>query len=143
MRCMLKSKIHRATLTGADLNYVGSISIPPELMRLADIVENEKVLVANLANGNRFETYAIPGEPDQILLNGAAAHLGKAGDLVIIMAWSWMDDSAIVPPQIVHVDGQNRPKSVYAQNSSGSDLNQGVTSESVLGNQPPTDSGRA
>ena len=74
-RRMMKSKIHRATVTGADLHYVGSISLDPELMRLSDIREHEQVAILDIDNGARFETYAILGEPGEVCLNGAAARL--------------------------------------------------------------------
>ena len=84
---MLNGKIHRARVTDADLNYVGSISIDPILMKAADIVPNEQVAVYNLMNGARFETYAIEGSEGQICLNGAAARLAQVGDLVIIVTY--------------------------------------------------------
>lgn len=92
---ILKSKIHRVTVTRANLNYIGSITIDRELMRAAGIFEGEKVSVVNITNGSRVETYAIAGEEGkgQIELNGAAAHLFSEGDLVIIMSY------AIVTPQ--------------------------------------------
>jgi aspartate 1-decarboxylase len=82
-RTMMKSKIHRATVTGADLNYVGSISLDPELMAMADIREWEQVHVLDVDNGARFETYAIPGGPGEVTLNGAAARLVHTGDRLI------------------------------------------------------------
>ncbi len=111
LRTMLKSKIHRASITEADLDYVGSISIDPDLMARADLVEFEKVLVANLANGARFETYAIAGRPGRICLNGAAARLGAAGDRIIVMAFAQVDDAeraAGFAPRVGHVDEKNR-----------------------------------
>jgi aspartate 1-decarboxylase len=80
-RRMVNGKVHRARVTDADLNYVGSISIDPILMKAADIVPNEQVSVYNLMNGARFETYAIEGDDGQICLNGAAARLAQVGDL--------------------------------------------------------------
>ncbi len=111
-----KSKIHRATVTGADLNYVGSITIPADLMSQADLVEYEKVQVANISNGERFETYVIKGEADsgEILLNGAAARRGEVGDMVIIIAYGLLEKSEgrDFKPAIVHVDANNKAVSV-------------------------------
>ena len=85
---MMKSKIHRATVTGADLNYVGSISLDTELMALADILPYEQVAVLDIDNGARFETYAIEGERGQVCLNGAAARLVAPGDKVIVISYA-------------------------------------------------------
>jgi aspartate 1-decarboxylase len=108
---MLNGKIHRATVTDADLNYVGSISIDPLLLKAADIVPNEQVSVLNLMNGARFETYAIEGTEGQICLNGAAARLAQVGDLVIILTYVEVDDTALADhqPRVVIVDEDNRP----------------------------------
>ena len=84
-RIMMKSKIHRATITGADLNYIGSITLDPRLMELADIREHEQVHVLDIDNGARFETYVIPGGPGDVILNGAAARLVHPGDKVIVI----------------------------------------------------------
>lgn len=108
-----KSKIHRATITDASLNYVGSITIDGDLMRAADLVPFEKVQVANISNGERFETYVIEGEAGSgtIGLNGAAARKGSIGDLVIIIAYGHMDkaEASGFKPSIVLVDENNRP----------------------------------
>ena len=90
---ILKSKLHRAHVTDASLDYEGSLTIASDLMDVVDMVPHEKILVSNLANGNRFETYAIPGPSGSgsIILNGATAHLGKPGDLLTIMSFAWMD----------------------------------------------------
>jgi len=110
---MLKSKLHRAVVTGCMVDYEGSIEIDTSLMKAVGIVPYEKVLVANLANGNRFETYAIPGKKDSgtIALNGAAALLGKKGDLVIILSFMLMpvSKSAKHHPRILVLDKNNRP----------------------------------
>lgn len=105
-----KSKIHRATVTYANLDYVGSITIDYDLMKAADLVEYEKVQVANISNGNRFETYVIKGEAGSgtIGLNGAAARLGGVGDLVIIIAYGHIDKSETISPAIVIVDKNNK-----------------------------------
>ena len=109
-RRMMKSKIHRATVTGANLNYVGSVSIDTELMALADIVPYEQVAVLDIDNGARFETYAIAGERGQICLNGAAARLVAPGDKVIIITYADYDREELDHhiPRVVHVDGRNR-----------------------------------
>ncbi len=106
---MLKSKIHRATVTDADLNYEGSISLDPKLVAAADLVEFEKVDVYNITNGNRFHTYVIFGGEGEVCLNGAAAHLATTGDLVIIASYVEVDDEEIEShrPKIVHVDAKN------------------------------------
>jgi aspartate 1-decarboxylase len=108
---MMKSKIHRARVTGADLNYVGSISLDPGLMELADILEWEKVAVLDIDNGARFETYAIVGGPGEVTLNGAAARLVQPGDRVIVITYGDYEDAELegFAPIIVHVDDRNRP----------------------------------
>ena len=110
-RRMMKSKIHRATVTGADLHYVGSISLDPSLMELADIREWEQVAVLDIDNGARFETYAIVGEPGEVCLNGAAARLVQPGDRVIVITYGVYDEAELAEyaPRIVHVDEANRP----------------------------------
>lgn len=111
LRTMMKSKIHRATVVGADLNYVGSITLDPRLMELADIRENEQVHVLDIDNGERFETYAIPGHAGDVVLNGAAARLVHTGDRVIVITYADYDDEELedYEPRIVHVDSRNRP----------------------------------
>lgn len=110
-RRMLKSKIHRATVTGADVDYVGSISLDTELMKRSDIVEWEQVAVLDIDNGVRLETYAIAGGPGQVQLNGAAARLVDPGHLVIVVAYADIDDDELegFTPRIVQVDPDNRP----------------------------------
>jgi aspartate 1-decarboxylase len=109
---MLKSKIHRATVTEADLHYVGSVAIDRDLMDAADLLEGEKVAIADITNGARLETYVIsaPRGSGTITINGAAAHLVHAGDLVIIMNYAAMDDAEAKrwKPIVVHVDEKNR-----------------------------------
>ena len=113
LREVLKSKIHRATVTDANLNYTGSITIDPVLLRLADIREYEKVQVVNINNGARFETYAIVGKPEsgEICLNGAAARLAHVGDIVIIMTFAHLDEKELAAhsPKLIKVDGKNVP----------------------------------
>ena len=108
---MMKSKIHRATVTDANLDYIGSISLDPDLMALADIREYEQVAVLDIDNGARFETYAIEGEPGQICLNGAAARLVAPGDKVIVITYADYEESELegFAPKIVHVDSSNTP----------------------------------
>lgn len=108
LRHILKSKIHRATVTEADLHYVGSITIDQSLLERADIWEGEMVHVWNVTNGERFETYALPAEPGSglIRINGAAAHKAKAGDIVIVAAYALTDEP--VTPKLVLVDDKNR-----------------------------------
>ena len=112
MRAMLKSKIHRATVTQADLHYVGSIAIDAELMEAADLLEGEQVVIADITNGARLETYVIPAPAGSgmIGINGAAAHLVQQGDLVIIMSYAVLDDAEAraLKPRVVHVDAANR-----------------------------------
>ena len=110
-RRMMKSKIHRATVTDANLHYIGSISLDPRLMELSDILEWEQVTIVDIDNGARFETYAIVGNPGEITLNGAAARLVHPGDKVIIITYADFDDAELenFQPRIVHVDEQNRP----------------------------------
>ena len=111
-RVMMKSKIHRATVTQADLHYVGSISIDRDLMDAADLLEGEQVTIADITNGARLETYVIPAPRGSgiIGINGAAAHLVNEGDLVIIIAYGLYDDAEAraLKPSVVHVDADNR-----------------------------------
>lgn len=109
-RTMMSGKIHRATVTDANLDYVGSISIDPVLLEAADILPNELVHVLDITNGNRLETYAIPGAPGEICLNGAAAHLVERGDLVIVVAYVALEDAQARAhtPNVVLVDDANR-----------------------------------
>lgn len=107
---IVKSKIHRVTVTEANLNYIGSITIDRELIEAANLFEGEKVSVVNITNGNRIETYVIPGEPGsgKIGINGAAAHLFREGDLVIIMAFALMtpEEARGFKPSLVFPDSK-------------------------------------
>ncbi|WP_199431547.1 aspartate 1-decarboxylase [Qaidamihabitans albus] len=111
-RTMLKSKIHRATVTQADLHYVGSVTVDETLMDAADLLPGEQVAIVDITNGARLETYVIAGERDSgvIGINGAAAHLVHPGDLVILIAYGQMDsaEAASFRPRIVFVDADNR-----------------------------------
>jgi aspartate 1-decarboxylase len=110
---VLKSKIHRATVTGADLHYEGSISIDKELLSAAGILTYEMVQVVNLNNGARFETYVIEGRAGsgEVMLNGPAARLGQVGDLVIIIAYASMpeEEAKRFRPKVIVVDESNKP----------------------------------
>jgi aspartate 1-decarboxylase len=112
MRIMMKSKIHRATVTQADLDYVGSVTLDSALMEAADLLEGEQVAIVDITNGARIETYVIPGERGSgvIGINGAAARLIHEGDLVIIISYGMVDDAEAraLTPSIVHVDDRNR-----------------------------------
>ena len=109
---MLKSKIHRATVVQSELDYVGSITVDEELMEAAGIYEYEKVQIADVDNGNRFETYIITGEKGSgmICLNGAAAHMVSLGDKIIIMCYAQMTPEEIKDnkPKVVFVDDDNK-----------------------------------
>ncbi len=109
---VLKGKIHRATITQAELDYIGSITIDSELMEAAGILEYEKVTVADCDNGSRFETYTIAGEPGSgtICINGAAAHCVKPGDKIIIMCYAQMtpEEAKVTQPYVVFVDDDNK-----------------------------------
>ncbi|MDO5728831.1 MAG: aspartate 1-decarboxylase [Actinomycetaceae bacterium] len=111
-RTMMTGKIHRATVTGADLNYVGSVSIDRTLLEAADILEGQQVDVVNVTNGSRLTTYTIEAEADSgtIQLNGAAAHLVSPGDIVIIICYAQVPDSQAreLHPHVVLVDEHNR-----------------------------------
>ena len=108
----MKSKIHRATVTKADLHYVGSVTLDAQLMKAADLLEGEQVAIVDITNGARIETYVIPGPSGSgvIGINGAAAHLVHPGDLVIIMSYALLSEAEAraLKPLVVHVDGQNR-----------------------------------
>jgi aspartate 1-decarboxylase len=112
-RTMLRSKIHRATVTGADLHYEGSITVDSDLLARADIIPHQEVEIWNVTNGERFRTYALPGQPGSgvVCINGAAAHKARAGDLVIIATFGWMTDAEarVWQPKLVFVDQHNRP----------------------------------
>ena len=113
-RILLKSKIHRATVTDAHLHYEGSITIDRHLMDLANLVDFEQVQIYDVNNGNRLTTYVIPGEANSgiICINGAAAHLVHPGDLIIICSYASFEESEArgLQPKVVHVDAKNRPK---------------------------------
>jgi aspartate 1-decarboxylase len=116
IRTMLKSKIHRATITGSDLHYVGSITVDRELLEAGDIREHELVHVLDIDNGARFETYTIVGAPGsgEMRINGAAARLVHTGDTVIVVSYAGYDDAELerYEPRVVHVNADNRIVSV-------------------------------
>ncbi|CAM2943566.1 aspartate 1-decarboxylase [Hathewaya histolytica] len=120
---MLKSKIHRATITEANLNYVGSITIDTALLKSSGILEYEKVQIVDIDNGERLETYVIPGEENSgmICLNGAAARLVQKGDKIIIMSYALMDEKEAKKynPTVVFVDEKNRVSEVTNYESHG------------------------
>ena len=111
IRTMLKSKIHRATVTASDLHYVGSITIDPDLLEAADILEHEQVAVVDVDNGARFETYTIAGEPGsgELKVNGAAARLVHDGDTVIVISYAQYtrEEMEQYEPRVVHVRADN------------------------------------
>lgn len=111
MRIMLKSKIHRAHVTDANINYQGSITIDKKLMEAADILPYEQVHVLNINNGYRLTTYAIEGEKGEICLNGAAARHATRGDIVIILSYTHVEDEQArnFKPRLVYVDANNTP----------------------------------
>jgi aspartate 1-decarboxylase len=112
LRTMLKSKIHRATVTQADLHYVGSVTVDEDLIDAAGLLPGEQVAIVDVTNGARLETYVIPGERGSgvIGINGAAAHLVHTGDLVILISYAMLDDASArqFVPSVVHVDAANR-----------------------------------
>ncbi len=118
-RTMLKSKIHRATVTDCDLHYVGSITIDPELLEAADILEHEQVHVVDVDNGARFETYTIAGVPGsgEMKVNGAAARLVHRGDTIIVISYAQYsrEEMEHYEPRVVHVDRKNRMIAADAQ----------------------------
>ncbi len=116
LRLMLKSKVHRATVTQADLHYEGSLTLDHNLMEAADLREFEGISVYNITSGSRFETYVIAGPRGSgtVCINGAAAHLAGPGDMVIIASYVWLDEQEVLTrqPRIVLVDGKNRIKRI-------------------------------
>lgn len=125
-RKLLRAKIHRATVTGADLDYEGSVTVDRDLMDLADLVDHEAVHVWNVTNGERFQTYVIPGERGSgvVCINGAAAHKVTRGDLVILAAFSWMDEKEARSwePKVVFVDEENHPVELRAERGGQAEL---------------------
>lgn len=119
MRQMMKSKLHRATVTEANLNYVGSVTIDEDLMELVDILPDEKVQIVNNNNGARLETYAIPGPRGSgvVCLNGAAARLVQVGDSVIIISYGFVTEDEVRrhKPKVAILDERNRPVQLLAE----------------------------
>ena len=134
MRVMMKSKIHRATVTQANLHYVGSVTIDQDLLDAADLLAGEQVAIVDVTNGARLETYVIPGERGSgvIGINGAAAHLVRPGDLVILIAYGLMDDATAraYRPRVVHVDADNRIRHLDADPAGAAE---GVVGDPVRG----------
>lgn len=120
---MLKSKIHRATVTQADVNYQGSLTLDAQLLQAADIIPYEEVHVWNVTRGTRFRTYAMLGEPGSgvVCANGAAALLVEPGDLIIIATFTMLEDAELTgfKPKLVFVDGRNQITSVKAEELAG------------------------
>lgn len=114
-RTFMSAKIHGATLTSLNLEYEGSISIDAKLMEAAGILPNEQIDVLNLDNGERLTTYAIPGNPGEICLNGAAAHKGKPGQRVILVTFLELEPYEIPghKPRVIRVDAANRPEAAH------------------------------
>ncbi len=138
MRIMMKSKIHRATVTQADLDYVGSVTLDAALMEAADLLEGEQVAIVDITNGARIETYVIPGPRGSgvIGINGAAAHLVHPGDLIIIMSYAVVTDAEAraMKPHVVHVDERNRVVKIGndpAEPVPGSDQKRGDQAEAA------------
>lgn len=129
---LMKSKIHRAVVTEANLNYVGSITIDEDLMDAADLMRNEKVQIVDNNNGNRFETYVIPGErgSGMICLNGAAARLVHPGDVIIIISYGLFEreEAKVFNPRIVFVDENNKVVEIKGEEKHGEvyDINNGL-----------------
>ncbi|MEK7376501.1 MAG: aspartate 1-decarboxylase [Candidatus Margulisiibacteriota bacterium] len=117
LRQMMRSKIHRLTVTRARLDYEGSITVDEELLKAADIAEGEKVQIVNVNNGSRFETYVMKGKKNsgQVCLNGAAARLGAGGDIIILITYADVDEASISDfmPKVVLVDAGNKIKKVF------------------------------
>jgi aspartate 1-decarboxylase len=135
MRVMLKSKIHRATVTDANIDYEGSITIDKKLMEAADILPYEQVHVLNISNGHRFTTYTIEGEKGEICLNGAAALLAKKGDLVIILTYATVSEEEVLSlkPKVVLVDADNKIRSTKSEIRSGSAVPAKVADPAFIG----------
>jgi len=144
-RTMLKSKIHRATVTAANLNYEGSVSIDPQLCAEANLLPFEKVEIYNCDNGERFSTYVIHGEKGEICLNGAAARKVQPGDIVIIASYADFDELELknFVPRLVYVDGENALKEIGFQITSESSKRGGPLRRYSAENSPansPTNS---
>jgi aspartate 1-decarboxylase len=122
-RTMMKSKIHRATVTDANLHYQGSVTVDPHLLEAADILPHERVEIYNVTNGERLATYAIPGAPGrgEVCVNGAAAHLVARGDLIILATYAEVEEEEARgwQPRVVFVDAKNRAKAARADQPVG------------------------
>jgi aspartate 1-decarboxylase len=118
-RWLLKSKLHRARVTGTDTDYEGSISIDADLLSAADIAVGERVQVVNVTNGERLETYTIAGDAGEVALNGAAARLAEIGDVVIVISYALCDEDERPVPTVLSLDEHNRV--VERRNASGTE----------------------
>ncbi|MEV0298094.1 aspartate 1-decarboxylase [Nocardia sp. NPDC050710] len=140
LRTMMKSKIHRATVTHADLHYVGSVTVDQDLLDAADLLEGEQVCIVDITNGARLETYVIAGERGSgvIGINGAAAHLVHPGDLVILIAYGMMNEQEIAgyEPKVVFVDEHNGPIELGSDPAHAPE-GSGLTSPRSLGSPTP------
>jgi aspartate 1-decarboxylase len=145
-RTMLKSKIHRATVTQADLHYVGSVTVDPVLMDAADLLEGEQVSIVDVTNGARLETYVIAGERGSgvVGINGAAAHLVHPGDVVILISYGLMDnaEAAASRPKVVFVDETNRIVEA-GTDPAAVPPGVGLVSGAVLEPEPPAETAEA
>jgi aspartate 1-decarboxylase len=139
LRTMLKSKIHRATVTTADLHYVGSVTVDEDLMEAADLLAGEQVTIVDVTNGARLETYVIPGQRGSGVLgiNGAAAHLVQPGDLVILISYGLMDaaEANAYRPRVIFVDAANKITDVGGD-PAYAPVGSGLTSGSATGDRP-------
>ncbi|MGB9716701.1 MAG: aspartate 1-decarboxylase [Thermodesulfovibrionales bacterium] len=110
LRCILRAKIHMATVTESNLSYEGSLSLDKEILKKAGILPYEQVMVSNLNNGERFETYVIPGKKGEVCLNGPTARKGVVGDKIIIFCYGYVEDSKVnkFRPRIIHLDEDNK-----------------------------------
>lgn len=141
MRTMVLSKIHRATVTGADLHYEGSVTIDTELLERADILPYQEVDVWNITNGERFSTYAMAGQRGSgvLCINGAAAHKARTGDMVIIASFGVMteEEARDWTPRLVFVDAHNKPKESRTEHAGQADLeNAWVQTDGGSDNRP-------
>ncbi|MGQ9569791.1 MAG: aspartate 1-decarboxylase [Thermodesulfovibrionales bacterium] len=110
LRCILRAKIHMATVTESNLSYDGSLTLDKEILKKAGILPYEQVMVSNLNNGERFETYVIPGKRGEVCLNGPTARKGVVGDKIIVFCYGYVEESKVYKskPRIIHLDRENK-----------------------------------